>query len=242
MKYAVELYTLRDDIKTGEGLLAIFPKIKALGYDGVEFAGFYGLDAKTIKKGLDDAGLVCVGTHTSLASFLPDKIDETIEFHKTLGTEYIGIGGAPHSTDADAEKIDLIFAWANKYGKEKGVKFYYHTHYSEFTALESGRLPIDVIKNGAYLQIDTYWSHYAGINTREFLLQNSDKLVTLHIKDGVGGGPRALGEGDNDLKTVVKTAEELGFEWLIVENDNPTPNGLADIERSMKYLRDNDLI
>ena len=165
-----------------------------------------------------------------------------IEYHKTLGTEYIGIGGAPHSTDADAEKIDLIFAWANKYGKEKGVKFYYHTHYSEFRPLESGRLPIDVIKNGAYLQIDTYWSHYAGINTREFLLENSEKLVTLHIKDGVGGGPRALGEGDNDLKTVVKTAEELGFEWLIVENDNPTPNGLADIERSMKYLRDNGLV
>ncbi len=40
MKIAVQLYSLRDIIKgSGEELLAILPKIKALGYDGVEFAG-----------------------------------------------------------------------------------------------------------------------------------------------------------------------------------------------------------
>ena len=37
MKIAVQLYSLRDIIKgSGENLLAILPRVKELGYDGVE--------------------------------------------------------------------------------------------------------------------------------------------------------------------------------------------------------------
>ena len=54
MKIAVQLYSLRDIIKgSGEELLAILPKIKALGYDGVEFAGYFGVDAATLRAALD---------------------------------------------------------------------------------------------------------------------------------------------------------------------------------------------
>lgn len=48
MKIAVQLYSLRDIIKgSGENLLAILPRVKELGYDGVEFAGYFGVDAAT---------------------------------------------------------------------------------------------------------------------------------------------------------------------------------------------------
>ena len=56
MKIAVQLYSLRDIIKgSGEELLAILPKIKALGYDGVEFAGYFGVDAATLRAALDSS-------------------------------------------------------------------------------------------------------------------------------------------------------------------------------------------
>ena len=55
MKIAVQLYSLRDIIKgSGEELLAILPKIKALGYDGVEFAGLFGHTAEEVKKMCED--------------------------------------------------------------------------------------------------------------------------------------------------------------------------------------------
>lgn len=243
MKFSVQLYSLRDDIKDANGLLAILPKLKEIGFDGVEFAGYYGLDAKTIKKALDDAGLVATGTHVGCSSFLPQNIDETIAFHKELGMEYIGVGGGPHGNDAEADKTALIFAWANKYGAEKGVKFYYHTHSSEFNTLESGRQAIDVLMSGAYMEIDTFWSFVAGIDTRKFLLDNKDKIVYLHIKDGnkKTHHPCALGEGDNDLITVIETAKEMGHEWLVLENDDPTPTGLEDVARSMKFLKEHAL-
>lgn len=57
MKIAVQLYSLRDIIKgSGENLLAILPRVKALGYDGVEFAGYFGVDAETLRAALDSAG------------------------------------------------------------------------------------------------------------------------------------------------------------------------------------------
>ena len=51
MKIAVQLYSLRDIIKgSGENLLAILPRVKELGYDGVEFAGYFGVDAATLRR------------------------------------------------------------------------------------------------------------------------------------------------------------------------------------------------
>ncbi|MBE5818780.1 MAG: sugar phosphate isomerase/epimerase [Clostridiales bacterium] len=241
MKFSVQLYSLRDDIKDANGLLAILPKLKEIGFDGVEFAGYYGLDAKTLKKALDDAGLVATGTHTGCSAFLPSTIDDTIAFHKELGMEYIGVGGGAHGTDADAEKTALIFEWANKYGADKGVKFYYHTHSSEFNTLESGRVAIDVLMKGAYMEIDTFWSFVAGIDTKKFLLENKDRIVYLHIKDGIGHSPCALGEGENDLISVIEAAKEMGHEWLVLENDDPKPTGLEDVARSMKFLKEHAL-
>ena len=50
MKIAVQLYSLRDLIQNDGGkLMEILPKVKALGYDGVEFAGYFGVDAGTLR-------------------------------------------------------------------------------------------------------------------------------------------------------------------------------------------------
>ena len=59
----------------------------------------------------------------------------------------------------------------------------------------------------------------------------------LHVKDGVDGHPKALGEGNCDLISVVRAAKAMELEWLIVENDDPVPNGFEDIARSLTFLK-----
>ena len=49
----------------------------------------------------------------------------------------------------------------------------------------------------------------------------------------------ALGEGNNDLLSVFKAAKDSGMEWLVLENDDPKPNGIDDITRSMAYFKAN---
>lgn len=101
-------------------------------------------------------------------------------------------------------------------------------------------LPIDVIGSYCSLEIDTYWSFHAGIDNYKFLLEKKDNIVHLHVKDGIDGYPKALGEGNCDIPAVMKAAKKMGMEWLIVENDDPEPTGFEDIARSLKYLKSID--
>lgn len=243
MKFAVQLYTLRHHIKTGEDLLEILGKVKEIGFDGVEFAGYFDLDAQTLKNRLDELGLVCAGTHIGIHQLDEPLLAETIEFHKTLGCTIMGIGGAGTGDEETLVEVMNIMSHANETAEKEGIKVYFHNHGQEFLVTEDdtsgGKMIIDRLKEACYLQLDTYWSFHAGIDNYKFLTENKDRIVAVHIKDGIDGVPKALGEGNNDLATVIKATKEIGLDWMILENDNPEPTGLEDITRSMKYLKEN---
>lgn len=236
MKIAVQLYSVRDCIKNGDDLLKILADVKALGYDGVEFAGFWGLDADVIKARLDEVGLVCVGAHMGLNDFTAENMAGTLAAAKTLGTPRIGVGGAPHKTVAECTETGSILGAADEVFSRDGINVYYHNHCEEFVATEDGTLPIDILKSYCHLQIDSYWSFFAGADNYKLITENKDRIVSLHVKDGIDGHPMALGEGNCDIPTVLRAAKDAGIEWLVVENDDPVPNGLDDIGRSIRYL------
>ncbi|NLB36725.1 MAG: sugar phosphate isomerase/epimerase [Clostridiales bacterium] len=238
MKLAIQLYSVRDHIKNGEDFLKILEEVKKLGFEGVEFAGYFGLDAKTIKTKLDELGLIAVGTHIGISNYEPENLAPTLEFCKTLGMPFAGVGGAPHSTVEEASRTAAILGNANKLAANDGIMVYYHNHTDEFKDL-GGVKAIDIIKDSVPLELDTYWSFYAGVDNYKYIIENAEKIILIHVKDGNDGTPSALGEGQNDLQAVFKAAREIGIEWLVLENDNPVPNGLADAARSMEYLKKN---
>ena len=239
MKLAVQLYTLRNDYSNGEEFLEILEKVKEIGFDGVEFAGYAGLEPEVIKAKLDELGLVAVGCHMGLEDYEGEKIEKSVELGKALGMKYMGIGGAPHSTKEEIDRIVNVFSAANERGKEDGMKFYYHNHTEEFENEIDGKLVMDRIADGAYLEIDTYWSFAGGADNYKYITEHKDDIVLLHIKDGIDRHPKALGEGENDLLSVFKAAKETGVEWLVLENDDPEPTGVEDITRSMAYFKAN---
>lgn len=242
MKKAVQLYSLRGHIKTGGDLLEILGKVKEIGFDGVEFAGFFGLDADTLKKRLDETGLVCVGAHMGLGDFEADKLPETLKFMKTLGAKTAGIGGADTSTETALNHVIDVMGSAHKAAEKEGIRVYFHNHTQEFKEPLYATVPgtiFDRLKAVCDMQVDTYWSFHAGEDNYRLITENKDRIVHLHIKDGIDGTPMALGEGNNDLDAVVKAAKDSGIEWLVLENDDPVPDGLSDITRSMAWLKAN---
>ncbi len=99
---------------------------------------------------------------------------------------------------------------------------------------------MDIISGeGCKLELDTYWSFCAGINNTEYLKANKDKIILIHIKDGVNRKPMALGEGECDLGNVVEGVNAIGLDWVVLENDEPVPTGLEDITRSYTWLKNN---
>ena len=242
MKFAVQLYSLRHHINSGEDMLNILEKVKELGFDGVEFAGFFGLSAETLRAKLDELGLVCAGAHMGLGDMEADKIEATLDFAAALGAGTVGIGGADTSTETALRHVIEVMGAADKAAEKRGMAVYFHNHTHEFEkplfATEPGTI-FDRLKEACHMQVDTYWSFHAGMENYKLITENRDRIVHLHIKDGVGDLPKALGEGNNDLAAVIKAAKDTGIEWLILENDDPVPDGLSDIARSMVWLNAN---
>ncbi len=239
MKFAVQLYSVRDHIETGDDMLNILAKVKEIGFDGVEFAGYFGLSAEALKSRCDELGLEVVGSHLGIDDYKEDKLQDTLAYHKTLGAKFIGVGGAPHSTYEEACETRDILGNANEKAKEYGMQTYYHNHTEEFEDLKDGKNAMDIISEGCKLELDMYWSFCAGINNKEYLAENKDKIVLVHIKDGVNRKPTALGEGENDLANIVEGVKAIGLDWVILENDEPVPTGLEDVTRSYKWLKEN---
>ena len=64
----LQLYGIRDRLEDFPGEFEpVMEKIKAMGYDGVELAGLYGLEPRFIREVLDRVGLVPLGAHVPFA-------------------------------------------------------------------------------------------------------------------------------------------------------------------------------
>jgi sugar phosphate isomerase/epimerase len=238
MKFSVQLYSLRDVTPDGESFLALFPKLKALGFDGVEFAGYHGLEAGVIREALDGAGLVATGCHMGLNDLTLKNLPATVAFCKTLGMEMIGIGGAPHATARMTAKSCAVLKKAYAAALPQGMTIYYHNHSGEFKPFRNGVMAIDMFKEACALQVDTYWSFVAGADNWTFLTENRDRICGVHIKDGKGREGRALGEGGCDLHTVVRAAREIGLEWLVLE-DESRGDQMESVAKGARWLRAN---
>lgn len=242
MKLAVQLYSLRHHMENGENFIDILRKVKALGFDGVEFAGFHGYSPEELKAALDEIGLVAVGAHMGLHDFKAENLADTLRTGKILGAKTLGIGGADTETESSLNEVIEIMGNADKAAAEEGIKVYFHNHTQEFKEPLFNTVPgtiFERLASACHMQIDTYWSFHAGKDNYKLISEYKDVITHLHIKDGIDGHPMALGEGNNDLATVVRAAKDNGIEWLILENDDPVPDGLSDITRSMKWLKEN---
>lgn len=236
MKLALQLYTLRDAYLNKEEFKAVLRKVKELGYDGVEFAGFAGFEAEELKLFLSEIGLVPVSSH-HIIDDLDQKLEEILEYDSKVGCKYVVCAYASTSTREELEYVQAVMSKAQKVIKAYGMELAYHNHSHEFGKLPDGTIPLCEIKKCSKLEVDTYWAFQARTEPCFFLRDNAEDIALVHIKDGdFSAHPCAIGEGYNNIKGIIEASKDIGMKWLIVENDFPEPDGLSDVARSMQYF------
>ena len=184
----VQLYSVRGDMEADfKGTLQ---KVKALGYDGVEFAGLFGNDPAQINAWCKEIGLVPISAHVPLAEMLED-IDKVIADYKAIGCEYIVV---PYVTEERRpggelflQMVEEIRAIGQKC-KEAGLTLLYHNHDFEFKKLESGEYGLDYLYSNVpadllQTELDECWVKYSGLNPAEYLLKYSGRSPVVHLKD-----------------------------------------------------------
>jgi len=243
-KIGLQLYSLRMD--TAKDLLGTMRKVAEIGYDGVEFAGYFGVPAKELKTALDDFGMKPAGSHIGIDQ-LTSRLDAVIDFSLELGEPYIICPGLPHEMTDSMEACLNTAELFNRIGEKcnaNGLQFYYHNHYHEFEK-RNGEFILDILmanteEDNLHAELDTYWVEYAGLKSVDFMKKYGNRCSILHIKDMLDHTNKncvTIGQGVLDFKEITALGKELGVRWYTVEQEEFAGNPYEDLEQGLKYLR-----
>jgi sugar phosphate isomerase/epimerase len=240
---SVQLYSVRD--VASADLLGTISKVAEIGYTGVEFAGLHGNDPKAVRKALDDAGLECSGTHTSIDAFSDDKLLETVEIHKILGTEYAIVPWIPesmrNSVEATLETAKRLTELTHKLA-EHGLKTGFHAHAGDMIALPSGETPWNLLASNTpdsfVMQYDTANGLGGGADPVQPILDFPGRSVLVHLKEWKKDGHALISEGEVPWLRVFEACESVGgTKWYVVEHeDDPRMTSMEAIEGDFKAL------
>lgn len=239
----VQLYSVREDC--ARDLSGTLAAIAQMGYDGVEFAGYYDRSARELRKLLDDNGLKCCGTHTRLDSLLGDELLKTFEFNQVLGNPYLVVPALPeerrNSPEAWRATARLFHELAEKV-KPLGMKVGYHNHAVEFQPM-NGEIPFDIFFASAgkdvIMQLDLGNALHGGADPLQYLKRYATQSITVHLKEYSAANPKAwLGQGDINWKEVFTICESTGVTtWYIVEQESYAVPPMQAIQKCREALR-----
>lgn len=244
---AYQLFSAREDAE--RDLDSVLASLKEMGYDGVEFAGFYGHSAEEVNAMLQKHGLTAISSHVPFAQIEADMFG-VIAYHQAIGCRFIAVPYLDDQTRPGAVGFAHAIAVIHRFArlmKEAGMQLLYHNHDFEFVTL-SGQygldflyqaVPADLLKT----ELDVCWVKYAGEDPAAYIRKYAGRCPVVHLKDFVGRKEdgstpygligidenekkdlqafefRPVGYGCQNVAEVLAAGIESGAEWFVVEQD-----------------------
>lgn len=253
-RIGVQLYTVRNTIKTDfEGTLA---KVAAIGYNEVEFAGYFDHDPKDVRAMLERHNLTAPSEHVSY-EVVQNKWPETLDAAHVVGHTFIvcpSIDDSQRKVTAAWKKAAEVFNRAGEASKNAGIQFAYHNHTWEFEPLadSGGTFAYDILLSETdpklvKMEMDLCWITIAGQDPITYFDRYPGRFPLVHVKDWTKGPDGKMGEKDGhmadvgsgaiDWKRLFAQSQKAGIKHYFVEHDEP-PVPLDSLRNSYKYLHD----
>ena len=265
-KLGVQLYTVRDQLKTLDATLGA---IKATGFDEVEtlrpilgdlppLLKKHGLTAPS---GHFDAALVLDLGEAARKALGDYTFEKAVEQAKAVDMQYFVL---PYLGREDRQSLDDYKRHADKMNeagkrcRAAGLQFCYHHHSFEFVkyapapeGADSGwdilvsRLDSDLVG----LEVDVFWLASAGLDPAATITRLGPRVKLVHLKDRAAGGPeldeskvakttfKEVGSGTLDFPAILRACKEVGVAHYFVEQDQVPADPLASLKQSVTYLR-----
>lgn len=265
-KVGLQLYSVRDYME--KDMDSTLKAVKEMGYDYVEFAGYFGKSAKEVKTLLDKYALKCISVHQKPDIFVNEG-QKAVDYLKTIGAEFCAIPW--YNVDEYKNNWHSTVELFKNTGKllyDNGIQMLYHNHDFEFEKIDGeyiiDKLYREIPENLMQPQFDTCWIHYAGENPADYLRKYSSRIKVVHLKDFVcekfGGGPvyeligndknksreengfkfKSIGSGIQNWEKILNACEDTDAEILIVEQDRSyDKSSLDEAKNSRIYLKEN---
>ncbi len=237
----LQLYTIRSEM--ANGVEATLERVASIGYEEVEFAGYFGHSPTEIRDMLARTGLRSPATHIP-PDFEPDAWARILDDANEVGHRYVVVASIPRAMRSDLDawrRTAAAMTSAGERARAAGLSYAYHNHDFEFKEME-GRVPFDVFceESDEYLvsiELDLFWIIHGGADPIDFFERWPGRVPMVHVKGRTADGDMVdVGAGVIDWAGIFDHAGHAGMEHFFVEHD--TPDGpFRSIETSYGYMR-----
>lgn len=237
----LQLYSVRE--LAAVDFKSTIKKIAAMGYTGVETAGFpEGITPQEANALFNDLGLKVTSAHSPLP--LGEDAGKVLDTLATINCPHLvspWMDPEYYSSEDNMKNLAEIFNLAYSVAAENGMKFSIHNHAFEFSLVD-GVPAIEILMKylepAVNFQLDTYWIKVAGHDPAYFVRKFGSRSPLLHIKDGPAtpeAEMTAVGDGVVDVKAIIEAGAPYS-KWLIVELDRCATDIMEAVDKSYQYL------
>jgi sugar phosphate isomerase/epimerase len=238
----MQLYTVRKEMAQDfDGTLG---KVAAIGYKEVEFAGYFGHDAKQVKASLNAVGLTSPSAHIDYKQ-VTTNLPAVLEAAHIVGHEYIVCPSIDEKVRHEPgiwQRTAEAFNRAGEEARKAGIQFAYHNHWFEFEKDSDGKLPYDILLSETKadlvkLEMDLFWIVKGGADPLTYFKRYPARFPLVHVKgrDPNGNMSSVNAENSIDWKKIFSHSEEAGIRHYFVEYDDP-PDAFDSLKTSYQYL------
>lgn len=240
-RIGLQLYTIRGE--AGKDLEGALARVAKIGYDDVEFAGYYDHAPADVHRMLDRYRLGSPAAHVPLER-IRGELDKVLEEARVVGHRYV-VCPFIEAKDRTADGLADVAVALNRAGEKaraQGVALAYHNHDFEFAPLPDGRKPYDVLLSLTEpevvdFEMDLFWATKGGADPLAYFKEWPGRFTMVHVKDmDAAGNMVDVGKGRIDFAKIFAARLRGGIEHAFVEHDEPA-DPWASITDSYNYLK-----
>ncbi len=250
----LQLYSVREEIGKNPNFDQILEKISALGFTGVEAAGYkdgklYNFSPQEFKAKVERAGMKVLSSHATktlsqqeLASGdFTESLkwwDECIATHKAAGMKYIvtpwmEVPKTLKDLETQCRYLDAVGAKC----RQQGILYGYHNHSHEFKKVEDKVMYDYMLEHtnpeNVFFEMDVYWAVMGQVSPVDYFNKYAGRFKALHIKDH-----REIGQsGMVGFDAIFNNVKTGGLQYLFVEFEDTRNDIYIGLEQSIDNLK-----
>ena len=250
----LQLYSVREEIGKNANFDQILQKISALGYTGVEAAGYkdgklYNLSPQEFKAKVEKAGMKVISSHATKT--LSEKElssgdfteslkwwDECIATHKAAGMKYIvtpwmDVPKTLKDLETQCRYLDAVGAKC----RQQGIIYGYHNHSHAFRKVEDKVMYDYMLEHtnpeNVFFEMDVYWAVMGQVSPVDYFNKYAGRFKALHIKDH-----REIGQsGMVGFDAIFNNSKVAGLQYIFVELEETRNDIYTGLQQSIDYLK-----